>query len=67
MAALPPNLRRTLGTEVQAMTEATSSYLIPAIFELPGLLGYYVGASPDGEKAGVSFKPIVNYPVSWVV
>jgi hypothetical protein len=85
-------------SEVQTMTVATGHYLIPAIAELPGLLGYYAGASPDGsmvhvsiwdsdehanqmgrlkemiidartdgEKAGVSFIPIVNYPVDWVI
>jgi hypothetical protein len=85
-------------SEVQAMTVATGRYLIPAISELPGLIGYYAGASPDGsmvhvsiwdseehanqmgrlkemiidaradgERAGVSFIPIVNYPVDWVV
>jgi len=84
--------------EVQAMSAATSRYLVPAISELPGLIGYYVGVSPDGsavhvsvwdseehasqmgrlkemiidaradgEKAGVSFSPIVNYPIDWVV
>lgn len=84
--------------EVQAMSAATSRYLIPAISALPGLIGYYVGVSPDGsavhvsvwdseehakqmgrlkemivdaradgEKAGVSFSPIVNYLVDWTV
>ena len=84
--------------EVQAMTVATSRYLIPAIEKLPGLISYYVGASPDGsavhvsiwesdeharqmnglkemivdarrdgEKAGVSFTPIVNYPIDWII
>ncbi len=65
---------------------------------LPGLIGYYAGASPDGsmvhvsvwesdekaqqmsrlkemivdaraaaEKAGVTFLPIVNYPIDWAI
>jgi hypothetical protein len=41
-------------SEVQAMTMETSRYLIPAISELPGLIGYYVGASPDGSAVHVS-------------
>lgn len=84
--------------EVQAMTVATSRYLIPAITKLPGLISYFAGASPDGsmvhvsvweseekaqqmsrltemivnaradaEKAGVTFIPIVNYPVDWAI
>jgi hypothetical protein len=83
-------------TEVQAMTAATGRYLIPAIKQLPGLISYYAGASPDGsmvhvsvwasdeharqmgrlkemivdarhdaETAGVSFTPIINYPLDW--
>ncbi len=72
MAALPPNLRRTLGTvvpapaaidsrdirarfgDVQAMTAATGRYLVPAISELPGLIGYYAGVSPGGSMVHVS-------------
>lgn len=77
---------------------ATGRYLILAISKLPGLISYYVGASPDGsmahvsiwesdehasqlgrlkemivdarsdaEEVGVSFIPIVNYPVDWVI
>jgi hypothetical protein len=84
--------------EVQAMTRATAAYLIPAIKALPGLIGYYAGASPDGSmvhvsvwesdehaqqmsrlqkmivdaradatRAGVTFIPIVNYPVEWSI
>ena len=84
--------------EVQAMTIATGRYLVPAISRLPGLIGYYAGASPDGsmihvsiwdsdehasqmgqlkemivdarndaEQAGVSFIPIVNYPIAWAI
>jgi hypothetical protein len=82
--------------EIQAMVAATGRYLSPAIQQLPGLISYYAGASPDGsmvhvslwqsdeharqmstlkemivdaraaaEKAGVTFVPIVNYPVDW--
>jgi quinol monooxygenase YgiN len=84
--------------EVREMTVATSRYLIPAIKKLPGLISYYVGASPDGsavhvsvwesdehaqqmsrlkemivdarqdaEKVGVTFVPIVNYPIDWTI
>ena len=84
--------------EVHEMTVATGRYLIPAIKELPGLISYHAGASPDGsmvhvsiwesdeyadqmsrlkemivdarqdaEKAGVTFIPIVNYPIDWTI
>jgi hypothetical protein len=84
--------------EVQEMTVATGRYLIPAIKNLPGLISYHAGASPDGsvvhvsiwesdehaqqmsrlkemivdarqdaEKAGVTFIPIVNYPIDWTI
>ena len=61
--ALPPGavVRVSRGTfdparfpEVQAMTEATSRYLIPAIGKLPGLIRYHVGASPAGSLVHVS-------------
>ena len=84
--------------EVQAMSVAISRYLMPAIKQLPGLISYYAGASPDGsmvhvsiwesdphaeqmsrlkemivdarrdgEAAGVTFTPIVNYPIDWII
>ena len=84
--------------EVREATAATSEYLIPAIKELPGLISYYAGTSPDGsmvhvsvwesdehadqlgrlkemivdarqacEKAGVTFTPIINYPLDWTI
>jgi hypothetical protein len=84
--------------EVHETTLATVSYLVPAIKELPGLISYHAGTSPDGsvvhvsiwksdehaqqmsrlkemivdtrqayEKAGVTFTPIVNYPIDWTV
>jgi quinol monooxygenase YgiN len=40
--------------EVQEMTVATSRYLIPAIKQLPGLISYHVGTSPDGSAVHVS-------------
>jgi hypothetical protein len=40
--------------EVQEMVMATSSYLIPAIRRLPGLISYFAGASPDGSMVNVS-------------
>jgi hypothetical protein len=36
------------------VTIATGRYLIPAIQKLPGLISYYVGASPDGSAVHVS-------------
>lgn len=82
--------------EVDAMTRETGTYLIPAIRQLDGLLGYYAGASPggsmvhvsvwesdghaqqmgrlkemivdaraDADAAGITFIPIVNYPIAW--
>jgi hypothetical protein len=85
-------------SEVREMTVATGRYLIPAIKELPGLIGYHAGTSPDGsmvhvsiwesdehaqqmsrlkemivdaraagEKAGVTFTPIVDYPIDWTI
>jgi hypothetical protein len=84
--------------EVREMTIATGRYLIPAIKQLPGLISYYAGTSPDGsmvhvsiwesdehaqqlsrlkqmivdarhdgEKAGATFTPIVNYPIDWTI
>ena len=41
-------------TEVHEMTVATGRYLIPAIKELPGLISYHAGASPDGSMVHVS-------------
>ena len=84
--------------KVKAMTEDTGTYLIPAIKKLPGLAGYFAGASStgsmvhvslwesdahaqqmgqlremivdarrDAEGVGVSFIPIVNYPIDWLI
>ncbi len=84
--------------KVKAMTQDTGKYLIPAIQRLPGLAGYFAGASStgsavhvslwesdahaqqmgqlkemivdarrDAEAVGVSFIPIVNYPIDWSV
>ena len=36
------------------MAVATGRYLIPAIRQLPGLISYYAGASPDGSMVHVS-------------
>jgi quinol monooxygenase YgiN len=85
-------------TEVHEATVATVSCLVPAIKELPGLISYHAGTSPDGsvihvsiwesdehaqqmsrlkemivdtrqayEEAGVTFTPIVNYPIDWTI
>ena len=105
--SLPPTavIRVSLGNfdparfeEVDRMAKEISTYLIPAIQKLPGLLSYYAGTSPDGSMvhvslwdseehaeqmnrlkemivdarrdataAGVTFLPIVNYPISWTI
>jgi len=85
-------------TEVDAMNTKVSEYLIPAIQQLPGLIHWYAGVSPEGsivnisiwdtndhaaqmdglkemaviargemEAVGVTFTPIVNYPVNWTI
>jgi hypothetical protein len=82
--------------DVERMTRDTGAYLIPAIKQLPGLIGYYAAAAPSGsmvhvsfwesdeyaqqmgslkemtvnarnaaEAVGVSFTPIVNFPIKW--
>ena len=84
--------------EVDAMNTKTSEYLIPAVTQLPGLIHFYAGVSPDGsmlqvsvwdseahsaqlnrltemtvdargeaEAVGVTFTPIVHYPVNWTI
>ena len=84
--------------EVEQMTRATGSYLIPAIGRLDGLIAYYAGASVEGsivhvslwrtndhaeqmgqlkemvvdarsdaDAVGVTFSPIVNYPIVWSI
>lgn len=84
--------------EIERMTKDTGAFLIPAIRALPGLAGYFAGASPSGsivhvslwesdaqaqqmsrlkemivdarkaaEAVGVSFVPIVNYPIVWTI
>jgi hypothetical protein len=85
-------------TEVDAVNQKVSEYLIPAIKQLPGLIHWYAGVSPEGSivnvsvwdsdehaaqmgrlkemtvtareemvAVGVSFIPIVNYPVNWTI
>jgi hypothetical protein len=84
--------------EVDAANTKTSGYLIPAVEQLPGLIHFYAGVSPEGsmaqvsvwdsdehaaqlselkemvviargemEAVGVTFTPIVHYPVSWAL
>jgi hypothetical protein len=84
--------------EVDAVNNKVSEYLIPAIRQLPGLIHWYAGVSPEGsivnasvwdsdehaaqmgqlkemtvdargemEAVGVTFTPIVNYPVNWTI
>jgi hypothetical protein len=40
--------------EVDAMNKRTSEYLIPAIKQLPGLIHFYAGVSPEGSAVQVS-------------
>lgn len=40
--------------EVEAMSKKTSEYIIPALRQLPGLLHFYSGVSPDGSVVQVS-------------
>ena len=40
--------------EVDAMNTKTSEYLIPAVTQLPGLIHFYAGVSPDGSMLQVS-------------
>jgi len=40
--------------EVERMLRDTSTYLMPAIKRLEGLLGYYAGAAPAGSVVAVS-------------
>ena len=40
--------------EVDAMNKNVSEYLVPAIRQLPGLIHYYVGLSPEGSIVHVS-------------
>ena len=82
--------------DVDQMTRDTGHYLIPAIQQLDGLIGFYSGLSTEGsvvqvslwqsndhakqmdrlkemivdarndaEAVGVTFTPIVNYPIAW--
>jgi hypothetical protein len=84
--------------EVDSANRRVADYLIPAIKQLPGLISYYAGLSPDGssvhvsiwesdehanqmgrlkemivdarsefEAAGVTFLPILNYPIAWTI
>jgi hypothetical protein len=40
--------------EVDATNKKTSEYLIPAIKQLPGLIHFYAGVSPEGSAVQVS-------------
>ena len=41
-------------TEVERMTRETSTFLIPAIKRLPGLISYFAAVSPSGSVVHVS-------------
>ena len=86
-----------VGAEVPQDRERLATWC-PPFKELPGLISYHAGTSPDGsvvhvsfwksdehaqqmsrlkemivdarqdaEKAGVTFIPIVNYPIDWTI
>lgn len=40
--------------EVDGMNTKTSKYLIPAVKQLPGLIHFYAGVSPDGSMIQIS-------------
>jgi hypothetical protein len=40
--------------EVDAVNTKTSEYLIPAVKQLPGLIHFYAGISPDGSMLQLS-------------
>ena len=44
----------TLATQVDALNAKQADYLIPAIEQLPGLIHWYAGVSPDGTMAAIS-------------
>ena len=44
----------TLITPVDALNTKQADYLIPAIEQLPGLIHWYAGVSPDGTMAAIS-------------
>ena len=48
------NFDQSRFAEVEQMTRDTGDYLIPAIRQLHGLIGYYAGASPSGSIVHVS-------------
>ena len=87
-----------LTTEVDALDAKQAKYLVPAIEQLPGLIHWYTGVSPDGtmaaisvwdsedhakqmdhlkemvvvargemEAVGVTFTPVITYPISWTI
>lgn len=40
--------------DIDAMNTNTSTYLIPAIKQLPGLIHFYAGVSPEGSAVHIS-------------
>ena len=43
-----------LTSQVDALNTKQADYLIPAIEQLPGLIHWYTGVSPDGTMAAIS-------------
>jgi hypothetical protein len=43
-----------LTADVDALNARQAEYLIPAIGQLPGLIHWYTGVSPDGTMAAIS-------------
>jgi hypothetical protein len=48
------NFDPSLFAEVDALNTKQAEYLIPAIKQLPGLIHWYAGVSPDGSMEQVS-------------
>ena len=84
--------------DINALSIKQTEYLVPAIKQLPGLVSWYSGVSPEGsivqvsiwdsaehadqlsrlremivvargemDAAGVTFEPILNYPINWTI
>lgn len=49
--------------EVEALNRKQTSYLIPAIEALPGLIHHYVGLSPEGSLIHVSIWDSLEHAV----
>ena len=50
----PGNFDPSLYAEIDALATKQAEYLVPAITQLPGLLRWYTGVSPDGSIVNIS-------------